>query len=363
MTKYEPERDLELAALETKCASPTILAKWILNKRNEERTPESITTYLKRNPLVKKRIEAALSGMSPTAAQAVDSSLFENGNFRETQSVKEWVLYMKTRRRKGKSLKADYVERRISTLKLACKDYSKHPDRLTFHDAQEIFIADEAKGKDSNAVRGAIKDFLKSKGVSEWEKIGVGKPRGFGLYKDLFVEKATLDLMLQWVKEQNFEAYTQDMLMFHNGLRINAVETSKIEDFRAVGTWSVLTVLEKFREVRTFKIVPQVAALIQQVIGERTSGLIFSLSDGIMEKLNNQAIDRFCPEIRVKYKYIHPNHFWRHMCAQHLLRVTDRNSKAVAALMQCSEQSLNESYGAASNVDVEKWENEFLVLL
>lgn len=362
--KYQPERDLELAAVETKSVSPTTLALWVLNKRNQKIDPTAVTKYFSRHPDLKKTIDNALLGLAPTATQAVDNSLFENGNFRETSSVKEWFLFMKSRRRKGKPLKEEYIQTsQIGVLKRICSDFNKHPDRLTYHDAQEIFLAYEAKGMDTYCFRRVLKDFLKSKGSPDWEKIGVGKPRGFGDYKDLFVEKATLDLMLAWIKEQNFETYVQDMLMFHNGLRINAVETAKIEDFKIVGSWQTITVLEKFREVRTFKIVPLVADLIKQVIGERKEGLIFTLNDGIMEGFNNKAIDRFCPEIRVKYKHIHPNHFWRHMCIQQLLRVTNRNSKAVAAIVQCSEQSLNESYGAATNADVEKWETEFLPLL
>lgn len=361
--KYQPERDLELAAVETKSVSPTVLALWVLNKRNQKIDPTAVTKYFSRHPDLKKQIDDALLGMSPTATQAVDNSLFENGNFRETQSVKEWILYMKTRRRKGKSLKPEYIEERIYHLKTVCRAYSKHPDRLTFHDAQEIFVAEEEKGKDSNKIRGSLKDFLKSKGASEWEKIGVGKPRGFGLYKDLYVPRETAFKMLDYVKSKDFEAYVQDMVMYHNGIRITAVQTAKIEDFKELGVWHTLTVLEKFREVRTFKLVPEVANLVSQVIGERKSGLIFTISADKSNDLNNEAINLFCPEIRLKFKHIHANHFWRHECIQELLRLTNRNSKAIAALVQCSEQSLNESYGAATNADVEKWETEFLPLL
>lgn len=362
MTNYKPERDLELAAVEIKSSSPSLLAKWILSKRNKVVSAESIIMYLKRHPELKATIEQKISGLSPNAAQAVDAALFENGNFKEVPSIREWVLFMAMRRRKGKALKPEYVTQQITGLKQVCKEYKKHPDRLTFRDAQEIFAAKEAEGKDTYVFRRILKDFLKSKNDRDWQKIGVGKPRGFGMYKDLFVEKETLEDMIAWIP--NDKAQTADLLMYHHGLRINAVLTAKIEDFKTAGNWNTLTVLEKFREVKTFKIVPKVAYRLKQVIGDRKTGLIFEgLTVEDCAQWNNSAIERFCPEIRIKYKHIHPNHFWRHMCAQHLLRVTDRNSKAVAALMQCTEQSLNESYGAATSADVEKWENEFLGLL
>lgn len=363
MTNYKPEKDLETAAIESKTSSPIILAKWVLNKRNKVISPESVTMYLKRHPELKAAIEAKLSGLSPTAVMAVDKALFENGNFRECASVKNWLMFMNMRRRKGKALKPSYVYEQVTVLKQVCSEYQKHPDRIDFRDAQEIFLAKEQQGKDTYVFRRVLKDFLKSKGVNDWQLIGVGKPRGFGEYKDMFVEHPILEKMLDWVKTQSFQAYTVDNIMYHNGLRVNAVLTAQIEDFKTNGNWKTLTVLEKFRETKTFKIVPKVAELISAVIGERKTGNIFSITLDEIGKLNNQAIELFTPEIRIKYKHIHPNHFWRHMAAQHLLRVTDRNSKAVAALLQCTEQSLNESYGAATSADIEKWENEYLPML
>lgn len=363
MTNYKASKDLEIAAVQMKSLSPSVLAQWVLNNRNKVITPESITVFFKRNPDLKQRLDEKITGFCPDEKQVVDAALFENGNFRETPSVKEWLLFMNMRRRKNKGLHPEYINSLVRTLKQVCLEYSKHPDRLTFRDAQEIFLAKEKLGIDTCHFRKTLKDFLKSKGDNEYVKIGVGKPRGFGQYKDLFVPKETLEKMLEYIRPINFQVYTMDMLMYHNGLRIQAVVESKIEDFKTVRGWKTLTVLEKFREVKTFKIVKVVGDLIETVIGDRQSGKIFSFDEDTCSSLNNEAIDAFCPEIRETYKHIHPNHFWRHMCAQHLLRVTDRNSKAVAALLQCSEQSLNESYGAATSADVEKWENEYLHLL
>lgn len=360
MTKYHPEKDILSAVIESKSDSPSAIAKWVLSKRNKVVDPHAVIMYLKRHPELKAEIESKLSGLTPNAAQPVDAALFQNGNFAEVPAVKEWLMFMAMRRRKGKALHPEYVKQSISILKQVCRDFKKHPDRLTFRDAQEIFIAIEAKGSDSCGFRRVLKDFLKSKNDANWQKIGVGKPRGFGTYKDMFVEKPTLDKMLDWVFTQSQEVYAADELMFHNGLRINAVLTAKIEELKTKGTWSTITVLEKFRETKTFKIVPFVANLLKGLIANRTEGNIFTITDTQAAEINGKAIDLFCPEIRIKYKNIHPNHFWRHMAAQHLLRVTDRNSKAVAALMQCTEQSLNESYGGATSDDVEKWENEYL---
>lgn len=360
-----------LAALETKSVSPTVLVGWILNKRNVKKDPTAITQYFKRHPELKKQIDDALNEMAPTVAQAVDNSLFENGNFREVPSVKEWILYMNTKRgRKGRDLHPKYIEQRIYHLKYICQKYLKHPDRLSYHDAQEIFLAEKEQGRDTNKIRGSIKAFLMSKGAPEWEKIGVGKPRGFGKYKDLYVEPSTQKNMIEYVHSQSFEAYVVDMIMLFRGLRVGAVLSAKIESDERIGNTaafnsvnSTFTVLEKFRDVKTFKLASPIADLLKQVIGDRKEGLIFNVKDDAMERLNGKAIDLFCPELRLKYKNLHPNHFWRHICIQNLLKKTEYNSKRVASDVQCTEQSLNESYGAASEKDAERWADEDVVLL
>lgn len=409
MTKYVPSRDLPEFARLIKSTSPSKLVQVILEKRNVKKSECSVTNWWTRNPEVKAEVEAELSANSPTLSQPVGTSLFENGNFREVSSVKQWILDMKSRRRKNRPLNIEYIyNSQVSPLKRVCRNFSKHPSRLNFRDAQEIFALMESqcnmcdtiltqidkegygfcskcnsrqRNKDTYELRRVLKDFLKSKNEEGWQKIGVGKPRGFGDYKDLNVPEETAEKMLNWIREQRsavnskdhkeaalteaqaFEAYAMDKLMLYRGLRINAVETALIENFVKVdGAWYsyTLKVLEKFRDVKTFKIAPEIADLIKQVIGERSSGLIFSLEDGIMEGLNNAAINLFCSELRIKYKHIHPNHLWRHECIQLLLDLWHHNTSIVAAIVQCSEQSLKESYGAATETDIDSWEQESL---
>jgi integrase len=359
--KYVPSRDIPDFARALKTLSSSAICEMILNKRNVERTPESVTMWFKEHPDVKVELEKEIVEGLPTEKQAVDDSIFQNETFETIPSVKEWILYMNTRRHKGKSLHPRFVKSHVWALRFLCKKYLKHPARLTFHDAQEIFMDLEKDGKDSYSARTVLKDFLKSKGSPEWEKIGVGKPRGFGKYKNLFVEKPIVLSMLEWTKGKNFEVYVVDQIMWHNGLRVNAVLNANIEGFASLEKWDYLTVTEKFREVKTFKLVKEVGDLIRTVVGERKEGRIFKVGEDHCAEVNREALKLFVPELERKIEM--PNHFYRHMCAQHLLLVTNRNSKAVAALMKCTEQSLNESYGGASDSDVEAWENQFLPLM
>jgi integrase len=359
---YSPRRDIPDFARQLRTLSSSAICQMVLNRRNEKRTPQSVTMWFKEHLDVKQQLEKEIIEGLPTEKEAVDSSIFQNGTFGTVPVVKEWILYMNTRRHNGKSLHPSYVQSHIRRLRFLCRKYQKHPARLMFHDAQEIFLDMENQGKDTFAARNVLKDFLKSKGSPEWEKIGVGKPRGFGKYRTLFLPKLIVMSMLEWTKGQNFKVYVVDEIMWHNGLRINVVLTAKIENFVSGEKWDYLTVTEKFRDIKTFKLVKEVGDLIRTVIGERKEGLIFQgLDDKLCAEINRDALKRYAPELKPKIRT--PNHFYRHMCAQHLLLVTNRNSKAVAAIMKCSEQSLNESYGGATDSDVEAWENQFLPLI
>lgn len=218
------------------------------------------------------------------------------------------------------------------------------------------------KCKCTFSARNVLKDFLKSKESPEWEKIGVGKPQGFGKYKQLSLEKPRVLAMLEWTKSVNFRVYVVDEIMWQRGLRINAVLNAMIENFVSGEKWDKLTVTEKFREVKTFKLAKGLGDLIRSVIGERKEGLIFEgLDENECAEINREALKRFAPELEPKIEM--PNHAYRHFCAQYLRVLTNNNSKACAAIMQCSEQSFIESYGGATDSDVEAWENKYLPLM
>lgn len=359
--RYVPKRDIPNIAREMRTLSPSAIANRILAKRNTERKPQSITMWFKDHEDIHDQLAQELKDGAPTEKQAVDQGLFQNGTFLEVPSVKEWKLWMGMRRRKGKPLFPQYVTTQIAILRKVCREYEKHPDRLTTRDAMEIFADLEAKGHDTYHFRRALKDFLKSKGSADWEKIGVGKGQGFGKFKDLTIEDSKAEVMLEYVESRNFKVYVADRLMYFRGLRINAVEKARIENFKRDIEWDYLTVTEKFREVKTFKLTKEVGNLIQQLIGDRKAGLIFEgMTDMDVAEVNLEATKKFVPELIEKYGRIPPDHMWRHFCAQKLKRITKGNIPACAALMQTTQQSFTESYGGATESEMQGWENKFL---
>lgn len=58
-----------------------------------------------------------------------------------------------------------------------------------------------------------------------------------------------------------------------------------------------------------------------------------------------------------------PNHFWRHMFYQHMLRLTDWNYGACAELGGSTVKSLEESYGKPPRVIVKKWGLKYMPMI
>jgi integrase len=373
---YKPSRDLPAFAHELQTLSWVKLADKILSTRNEKVSPDSVEKWFKRHPEIHEQLKKEFIGALPDEKQIVDEATFQNGNFEHLHSIKEWLLYMNTRRgHKGKPLHPEYVKIQVRLLRWVCQRFQKHPDRLCFRDVQEMFMALEkdkkykhwqgdlkVEGMDTANIRRAVKDFLKSKGAPGWEKIGVGKPSGYGQYKNLWAEPEIVKQMLDWTVEQNFEIGVIDWLMYATGMRISAVLGAQIKNFKRGKEWDFLAVLEKFRETPTFKLVKRVGDMVQKAIGDKTEGKIFhvDLKDDV-GKLNREALKKFLPSLEPEIEM--PNHFYRHMCAQHLRKLTGGNTGLCASIMHCSKQSFDESYGGQTEQEVEQGENKYLPLL
>ena len=375
MTRYKPSVDLPDFAREARSLSPSVLAQMVLDKRNEKISADAVGVWFKRNPDVYESLKVEIIDKLPTAAAPVDDKTFLNGFFDELRTVKEWVVFMKTRRRRNKALKPEYIKKEVGLLRQMCKRFNKHPDRLTTRDAQEMFIALESDesfshweggvkvaGQDSCVFRRALKDFLKSKGAKDWQLIGVGKPSGYGQYKTVDADPEVIKQMIAWVTEQNPTIGAIDSVMYHRGIRVHAVLTAEIGKFQRKEKWDYITVLEKFRETPTFKLLKSVGDLIQKQIGDRKEGPIFlGVTEHDVADLNREALKRFLPLLEPKIEM--PNHFFRHVHAQYIRKLTKGNTALCSGMMKCSKQSFDESYGGITDAEIEEGENSLLPLL
>jgi hypothetical protein len=374
--RYKASRDLPDFAREHKTLSPTRLAQLVLNRRNEKITPESVTMWFKRHPAIYQQLAKELVEILPTEKEKVDASIFERKQFEELSSVKAWILEMKAR-----ELSAYSILSQKTNLRLICmgkfprrkidlvtegKWCYKHPDRLSLYDAMEIIAILKDKGIETYEYKRSLKDFLQSKGIVIGKKIIVGKSKSFGRLAKLYVERPVINEMLEWIKNINFEAYVCDDFMFKTGTRSKASLKALIENINFEqhtirvydkGRHSLYPEGKEWEKYIPFKLWQNLMKLIRN----RKSGKIFNVSKDRLTKINREALKRFVPDLEPKIKM--PNHFWRHMFFQHLLRATEWNYAVCAELGGSTVQSLQESYGKPPEAIVRQWGLKYMPTL
>lgn len=369
--KYKASRDIPKFIRSLKTFSPSQISAKILTDRNKKITPESITMWLKRHPEINEKLRKEII-KSEVSNEEVQQSIFINGTFEALPSVAKWIKDM--RRRKIVAYKSN-----VGTLKQLCKGYFprssfktipdwtlKHPDRLTQENVLDVIDYLEDHKVDTATYRLVARNFFMSSN-KKFRDISGAKSSTFGKYADLFVEKATLTRMLSWIKSQNFEAFVCSSFMFKTGTRLTATLKAKIEEIRDVQGIHQINVYDKGRKTKHpngkkwTKFLPDdLYANMMILIGDRTEGRVFQGMDKtILSKLNRQSIDMFCDSKTSKHISM-PNHFWRHMFAQHMLRATGWKYGVVANLGGWSVKALEESYGKPPLAQIQEWGLEYI---
>jgi integrase len=383
--KYKPERDLVEFAREAKTLSPSKLAEIVLNRRNKEISPESITMWFNRHPQVHDDLSKELVQGLPTEKQAVDDSIFQNGNFQEIPSVKNWIVEMNARELDPKTIEGQLINLKSSCLGKFRQRQSdvpkidfvvegkwamKHPDRISLNDALELITLLKERNIDTHQYKRALKDFLISKGVVVGKKIAVGKSKGYGKYAKLNIEKPKILLMLKELLATNFEAFTADLFMLKTGTRVNATLNALIEDIQDKLTHGTIMIFDKGRRSKYSKGHPwekqldaQLYDAIKKLIGERKNGKIFTITETPLAEINRAIITKYAPEVPERYPDFMPNHIWRHLFAQLLLPQENWNYAKVAALGGWTPQALEESYGKPPDELVREWGKECSVVI
>lgn len=304
--------------------------------------------------------------------EEVADTIFQNGTFEELTSVKNWINLLK-----DKDRSEDYIKKLVNTLKRACLGKFdkwnidlvkegiwcyKHPNRLTVDDARQLERTLKDRNFDTASVRMPLRSFFRSKGDPQAHMIRGGKPKGHGKYADLYVERERLDKMLEWIKGLNHEAYLTDRFMFLTATRIKATLNAQIVNIKEFEDHAEVKVFDK--GVRA--IYPEGHPWIKYLKAEyyykelkpfisESKGTIFQISSQEMCNINQTAIKQFCPELIEKYGRLDWNHFWRHMFAQHMLRLTHWNYGVVAFLGGWTVQALQESYGKPTEEQIKEW--------
>jgi integrase len=373
---YHPKRDIPQAVRTLKTFSPKEISQWVLNRFNKKVTPEAITMWFKRHPDIYEQLKKEIIE-EEKPKEVIETSIFQNGTFEELPSVKEWINQMKDR-----DLDDQVIKDRIGRLKRICKGQFpkwgidlvneglwtyKHPDRLSLDDARELIRILKDKGVDTYDLRITLRDFLSSKGIDIKAIMG-GKSKSYGKYAQLYVERDVLNKMLEWIKQQNEIVYYVDLFMFKTGTRISATLNIDARDIDFYDDHIEVHVFDKGRR----SLYPKREFRGRQVEGKewikyvtdpelikffafKREGLIFNVDYETVSKINKEAIKQFAPEILKNYGDVDQNHFWRHMFAQHMLRLCNWNYGIVAYLGGWTVQALQESYGMPTNEQLRQW--------
>jgi integrase len=361
--KYTPSRDIPLAVRELKSLSNAKIVLWILNKRNAERTSQSISDWFREHPDVYDQLAKEILEGAPTEKQAVDQGLFENGAFREIPTVKSWVRDLT-----NNNAKPNTINHFVRLLKRICKGEVKegeviegwawkHPDRLTLEDAKDFVFEVKKRGIRSREWRLVLRNFLMSKGqIIKSSDISGKLEEDAGKYNTLKIEPEKREAVFAFLDERNHEAYLISKFGYISATRMNAAmeADSQYFDHDDKAIW----VFEKASKGKPKKKVKKyLTDEIYNEIKDR-KGKIFQIEETQLNKLLREAYKAIIPEINEHIPM--PFHFWRHCFAQDMLRASGWNYALVASLGNWSVEALTKYYGSPNEKDIRAFVKETL---
>jgi integrase len=342
--------------------SPIEVREKILQDYNRAVTPEAITMFFKRHPEVETELRTEVVSRELENEVVVDI-IFNNGAFEELPSVKQWMID------KAGQISEDLLKEQIRMVKSVCRGIFylgrggrdkyqipnwtlKNPDRLTVQHAKEFLYHMRKAKRGTHCYRLALRSFFQSKGIIVQRNDISGEVENLGKYNNVYVEKEILEKIFDYVKQIDHEAYLIDKFMYKTATRIRASLDVRKKAFWKDEQTRMVRVIDKglHRKGRQTwdKIVPP--SLMEEIekVSQEREDRIFLISEGKLSKINKEAYRVFLKDDprALDLALREPNHFWRHMFAQHMLRATNWNFVLVAELGGWkTREALIESYG------------------
>lgn len=350
--KFKLSFELPELVKKYKTVSPSELQKLVLQDFNVDTTAESITMFFKRHPQETQLLKDYLT-QNVASQIVVSADLFKNGNFFEVPLIKKWGNEKATR------VSADYHTGNVNSIKSICqgvyylKDRHTHkltevhidgwepksPERLTLEQVQEYLAVIHKAGTGTKQYRIAARDFFLSRDGRTMKPTEIsGDMPKIGKWKHAVATKKEIADILQYVKERNFRAFVADLFMYKTGTRSRATFSEVLKtNFHCVEGVNIVSIMDKgfHRKGRKQwdKIIPDDLKADLELLWELNNNPFEDLEDKARE-LNKEAyraiLQPNSPELDLAL--MEPNHFWRHMFAQHMLRETNWNYDAVAFL-------------------------------
>lgn len=355
--KYKPARDIPKAARQLRTLSPTKIAAWVkgnrlrttkLGKKQQyEISPQGVTMWLKRHIQIYEELKAEVE-TKELIRTAITEDLFQDDVFRQIECIEKWVGKLVAREAKDTSING-----MVNAIKFVCQGrLSKdkiiedwgliHPQDLTLDQALKYLVALRKVTTHTRRFRISLRNFLKSRGVEDWDDISGKAEAEEGKYAHLYVPRDKIEEILRRVNERNHEVYLASKFSFKTAARLTATMNAHAKYYFKVGNKQFIYVFEKAsrgkpkRKMRKF--IPQ--DLYAELPKE---GKLFNVDERTINKILRAVYKEVIPEIEKELKM--PFHFWRHMFAQHMLRATKWQTTKVAKMGGWTTEALERYYG------------------
>lgn len=350
--KFRLKNEIENLVKKYKTLSPSELKHHILVDFNKDMTAESIIMFFKRNPEIKKALELELTDNAQSLVE-VNTDIFQNGVWENLPSIKKWNI------EKATLVSASYQKGNTDAIRRVCQGIyflkDKHtkklteqridgwsiktPERLTLEQAKEFLSVIHGK-TGTKTYRLALRDFFLSRDgkTIKPSDISGDMPR-LGKWKHAFANKAEITAILEYVKAKNYKAFVADLFMLKTGTRSTATfECCLKSNLHNIEGTNLLSITDKgfHRKGRSQKDKILSPDLLEHlnVLWQSGNNAFAGLDEQALRDLNKEAYRAILePNSQVlELALAEPNHFWRHMFAQHMLRATNWNYDAVAFL-------------------------------
>jgi hypothetical protein len=386
-TKFRLSDKLPKTIEKYKTLSAAELSKFILQDFNKDVKPNTITTFLKRHPQLRKEYEEVFSSAANSQIE-VSKDLFMNGNFKECPSVKKWIIEKTT------LVSPLFLQGHVGALKRICQGIyfmrdsttkkltevqipnwtPKSPERITVEQFQEYIGYVHKAGNCTNTYRIAFRDFILSrdeKTVSTLKisgEVASGK-HVLGRWKYVDVPTEDIYAILNYVKERYFVGYAAAFASYKTNARHNAVLTQflKTKLVNEDGQLSISITDKGFhrkgRQSSPRLVSPDLLVVLEECWRLNGNNAFAGLDDALMMKLLKEAymlylkrdIDvngKIAEYSALELAMAEPFHFWHHMFGRKMLIATGYNYTVVAALGGWGgdtpdETMLHKVYGAA----------------
>ncbi|MFX0202510.1 MAG: hypothetical protein ACFFCW_40910 [Candidatus Hodarchaeota archaeon] len=233
----------------------------------------------------------------------------------------------------------------------------KHPNRLTLQEALGYISELQTRELQTRRHRLALRNFLKSKGVQDWDDI-TGKIEHAGKYAHLNISKQKVYEIFDWLRTKNENAYKASKFGYKTASRIRATLSAHAK--RMNFEEHTIIVIEKATRGKgkryQEKVIPD--DLWEELPKE---GKLFDIKADELRGLLRSAYKEIIPELVDEIPM--PFHFWRHQFAQHMLRATGWNYGLVARLGHWTVETLERYYGEMDRQTAFREAQKFLPLI